>query len=221
MTLNTTTLTAILIGYLCGAIPCGLIVGRIVCKVDIRREGSGNLGATNAIRVLGWGLGILVLVLDISKGILPLLLLKTNLPELEAWLPALGAAAIIGHVFPIFLKFKGGKGVATAAGVILLLHPQAFLIALSLFLITVAATRYVSLASLVATTSLLISYIVLDGPNAAFGTQLPKTLFFILTSTIVFTRHLGNIKRLAHGTESKLGDGPKNSEADLESENGV
>lgn len=216
--MNTTTLTTISLCYLTGAIPFGLILGLLVKKIDLRTQGSGNLGATNAIRVLGWPLGLFILILDISKSAIPLTILKTQIPELEAWLPALGLAAILGHVFPIYLKFKGGKGVATAAGVLLVLHPLSFIIALALFALILTTTRYVSLGSLIATASLLITFILTEGTEHALQEGLPKTLFFILTSTIVFLRHTGNMARLVAGTESKLGDKAKANEPDEESE---
>jgi acyl phosphate:glycerol-3-phosphate acyltransferase len=216
--LNTTTLTTILVSYLCGAIPFGILIGLGLRKIDIRQHGSGNIGATNAIRILGWPLGILILILDISKGALPLIFIKIQFPELEYALPTFGAATILGHVFPITLKFKGGKGVATAAGVILILHPLAFTLALLIFITTLTLTRYVSLSSLLATSSLLISSIALNGLNPAFKEELPKTLFLILTTTIVFWRHLGNMRRLVAGTESQLGDDRGQDHSDPESE---
>lgn len=216
--MNTTVITIIVLCYLIGAIPFGLILGLLVKKIDLRTQGSGNLGATNAIRVLGWPLGLFILVLDISKSAVPLTLLKIQIPELQAWLPALGLAAIVGHVFPVYLKFKGGKGVATAAGVLLVLHPLSFTVALALFALILATTRYVSLGSLIATASLLVTFILSEGPEHAVEQGLPKTLFFILTSTIVFLRHMGNMARLMAGTESKLGDKAKSKEPDEESE---
>lgn len=216
--MNTTTITLLILCYLIGALPFGLILGLLFKKIDLRTRGSGNLGATNAIRVLGWPLGLLILILDISKSAIPLSILKVQIPELEAWIPALGLAAILGHVFPVYLKFKGGKGVATAAGVLLVLHPLSFTIALTLFALILATTRYVSLGSLLATASLLVTFVLSEGPEHALQQGLPKTLFFILTSTIVFLRHMGNMARLVAGTESKLGDKAKPQEPDEESE---
>lgn len=216
--LNYTPIILTLLCYLTGAIPFGLILGLGIKKIDLRKEGSGNLGATNAIRVLGWPLGILILILDISKSALPLTIIHHQYPDLEAWIPAFGLAAILGHVFPLYLKFKGGKGVATAAGVLLVLHPLSFTVALSLFVLIVATTRYVSLGSLTATASLVLTFTLSEGPDHALQQGLPKTLFFILTSAIVFFRHRGNMSRLVAGTESKLGDAAKNKTTDEESE---
>lgn len=199
-----------LLAYLIGSIPFSIILGQSLKGLDLREHGSGNPGATNAIRILGWKIGTLVLLLDISKGIAPLAIAHSLLQNpSESTLVAIGFSAIIGHILSIFLKFKGGKGVATSAGVIACLDPLAFSLALTLFSLTLLLFRYVSLSSLLAVSSLTISSFLIqlsqNQPLQALKIHSPKLAFFSLLSAIVFARHTGNIKRLWNGTENKLG----------------
>lgn len=202
---------AVLAAYLLGAVPFGLLVGRAVRGVDLRAHGSGNLGATNALRVLGKGLGGLVLALDAAKGLLPVLLLPLALGALgrpaPGWLPvALAAAAVLGHVFPVYLRFRGGKGVATSAGAFCALHPLAFAVALATWLLTVLATRIVSLGSILAALALPAAALAFDGPAAAFGPDLlPRTVVLLLAAALVVVRHRANLRRLLAGAEPRLG----------------
>lgn len=208
--------------YLLGALPFGLILGLVFHRVDIRSRGSGNLGATNALRVLGWRAGLATLVLDALKGLGPVLLLPGLVDEpsmlYAVWV---GLAAIVGHVFPVYLKFRGGKGVATSAGVLAVLHPWAFACAFAAFALVVATTRYVALGSLISVLVLSAASLFLEGLEASFGPYRPRTILFLLTCAIVFLRHAGNIKRLLRGTESRLGEpDPPPEDGETESETG-
>lgn len=193
--------------YLVGAIPFGLIVGKLWKGVDIREHGSGNLGATNALRVLGKGAGGGVLVLDAAKGAGPVLLVSGLAPGAPAWAgPLVAGAAVLGHVFPVYLGFRGGKGVATSAGALGALHPAALGVALATFALTVAVTRWVSLGSLLAALALTGGAVALDGPPLAFGAALPRTALFAALTVLVWVRHRANLARLLAGSEPRLGE---------------
>ena len=190
-----------LIAYLAGSIPFAYLAGKAK-GVDLRQHGSGNLGATNAVRVLGPRLGALVYLADTLKGALPVLLLpsRTQTAHPELWAIAFGIAAIIGHVRPIFLKGQGGgKGVATAGGVFFGLAWQPTLIAFFAFVATVAITRYASIGSLTSALVLAVSLLIFRGPT--------DHLFLIscVIGLFVVWTHRGNIARLAKGTEPKIG----------------
>lgn len=217
----TAWLIAILLGYLAGSIPFGLLLGRLK-GIDIRQHGSGNVGATNCGRVLGKTFGLLCFLLDVLKGALPVLLVgwwmgvlgRAEVPVAEtlAWL-AVAVAAVLGHVFPVWLKFKGGKGVATGFGVILGLWPVMTLPALLAgitWAVVAAWKRYVSLASVVAAAALPL-YLI--GVAVALGRPIqqvwPFLLVAILMMLVVVIRHRTNLVRLRQGTEPKLGSTPK------------
>ncbi|MFZ2851442.1 MAG: glycerol-3-phosphate 1-O-acyltransferase PlsY [Leptotrichiaceae bacterium] len=199
------TVLLILIAYVLGSIPNALWVGKTFKNIDVREHGSKNTGSTNAARVLGAKLGIFTLILDILKGALPtylgivlganLLTRITGIDKLD--IIVIGMAAILGHTFSLFLKFKGGKAVATTLGVFLVLVPYAILILLVIFFVIFGLTRYVSLAS-------IISAVVL--PIAVYFTtrHIPLTVLGIIIGLLVIIRHKENIKRLINGTESKL-----------------
>ncbi len=202
-------LTIIIItGYLIGGIPFGYMIGRFR-GVDIFKEGSGNIGATNVGRVLGKKYGILVLLLDFAKGALPVIL-ATNLPvnyyqtiNSGEFGVAAGLAAILGHTFSIYLGFRGGKGVATGAGVIFFLLPIIALISLVVWIGFVLAFRYISVGSLASAISLLITrFLITSLPFAR--PNLVTTIFCLAVAGLVFVRHRGNIKRLFQGTENRL-----------------
>lgn len=197
-----------LLSYLVGAIPFGYLIARWR-GVDILKQGSGNIGATNVGRVLGRPFGILVFLLDFTKGALPALLAKgwTATHELELppdSLPVVAAvAAFLGHLYPIYLHFRGGKGVATAAGAVSVLLPGPALAALLTWLAVVIASRYVSLASLTAAVVLCIFRLVLT-PQPWSADQRILTLFCVIAVTLIFLRHRGNLGRLWHGNENRL-----------------
>ena len=184
----------LLAAYFTGAIPTSYIVGRM-SGVDLRQVGSGNLGATNAFRVLGWRAATPVFIFDIFKGWFPTFFFaRWDASTLELLALAYGAAAILGHVFSIYVRFKGGKGVATSAGVLLALAPLAVLVGLLVWSALVFATGIVSLGSLVAAAVL---------PFVIFAQQGSSPIFFLAVALAVFVifAHRANIKRLLRGEE--------------------
>ena len=192
----------LLLAYVLGSIPFALIAGRLLKGIDLRQFGSGNLGATNVYRTLGAPAAVVVLLLDAAKGAIPAALFaRWFTPSLSVWWSvAFGVAAIVGHVRPVFLRGKGGgKGVATASGVFLALAPAATGIAVAVFIATVAATRFVSLGSLVSAAALPIAMLAMQGPRAPL---LPVAL---AVAAFVFWTHRANIGRLRRGEESRLG----------------
>ncbi|WP_207640841.1 glycerol-3-phosphate 1-O-acyltransferase PlsY [Desulfitibacter alkalitolerans] len=189
-----TIIFLIVVGYLLGSIPSGLIVGKLISGVDIREHGSGNLGGTNAFRVLGVKGGLIVTSADIVKGIIPAYIGLIWMGELGAIIA--GISAIFGHAYPLFASLRGGKSVATGTGVFLVLMPYAIAIAAIVFFITLLTTQYVSLASLLGALTLVIASIALK--ESAW-----KIIISILVVIFVTYRHRGNVKRLLYGTESK------------------
>ncbi|MGH9368685.1 MAG: glycerol-3-phosphate 1-O-acyltransferase PlsY [Thermoanaerobaculia bacterium] len=187
-----------LAGYLLGSISFAVLLVRLRTGKDIRREGSGNAGATNVLRAHGKGLAIAVALADIGKGAAAVFLARmfTADPRVAA---AAGLAAIVGHVFPLFYGFRGGKGVATAVGAFLALSPLATLVCLAAFVLIVAATRYVSLGSVVA--------MCLLPPVAGllFHASRPVVVAAAGTALLIVFKHLDNMKRLARGEERRLG----------------
>jgi len=183
--------------YLIAAIPTGLVLSRMMGSEDVRTQGSGNIGATNVYRVAGKLAGVLTLLGDMLKGLLPLLAVKTWLSPTPEQLGIASAIAIVGHCYPVYLKFKGGKGVATALGIFLVLSPKAVLGALIVFIITVALTRFISLGSVLAAMSAPLLSLMLSYPQPIFL----ATLFI---AALVIWRHRGNIKRLLDGTENRF-----------------
>ncbi len=199
------TVLLILIAYVLGSIPNALWVGKTFKNIDVREHGSKNTGSTNAARVLGAKLGIFTLILDILKGALPtylgivlganLLTRITGIDKLD--IIVIGMAAILGHTFSLFLKFKGGKAVATTLGVFLVLVPYAILILLVVFFVIFGLTKYVSLASVISAIVLPIAVYITTG-------HIPLTILGIIIGLLVIVRHKENIKRLINGTETKL-----------------
>lgn len=192
---------ALVLAYLVGSIPFAYLAGR-ARGVDLRQHGSGNLGATNAVRVLGPAVGIPVFLADILKGFLPVFLLPRIAPTSHATLLALaaGVAAIVGHVRPIFLLGRGGgKGVATATGVFLALVPLATVVTFAIWLLVFAASRYVSLASLVSAVSLPAALVVLG-----WSPRDPVFLAAVLIASFVVYTHRANIRRLRRGEEHRF-----------------
>ena len=202
-----TVLTAIIAAYLIGAIPSGLLIARLFGVKDIRDTGSGNIGATNVLRSLGMKAAIWVYVCDIGKGVLTVFLaplLSQDLLRPDVYYVLVGLATILGHVFPIYLHFKGGKRVATTFGVLLVLMPLETLLAGAVFFGVVWWSKYVSLASIAAG---LTFPIVVTLERTLFG-QEGSNVYWILTIFIglmVPITHLPNIKRLIAGTENRMG----------------
>jgi glycerol-3-phosphate acyltransferase PlsY len=189
---------SILIGYLLGSISFSYLYGKLAKGIDIRNHGSGNAGATNTLRVLGVGPGILVLLLDAAKGVVAVWIAGV-LGGDNLWVPVLaGLAAIVGHNWPVFFNFKGGKGIATTVGVAATLCFLPVLYAGIIAIICIALTRYVSLGSLVLTGLLPILLIVMNRPYEVIWASLLIALF-------AFIRHRSNIVKLIQGKENKLG----------------
>ena len=197
-------LAPIAIGYLCGSLPWGLWLGRGVRGVDVRTLGSGNLGATNVYRSLGPGIGIATLALDMAKGALPVWLvpgspLGIHFPGGPEWCRvAVGGAAIAGHMWSLFARFRGGKGVATTAGVLLALSAFAFGVCLAVFLVTVGLTRFISVGSMLGAVACAVMLGLLRG----FAS--PTALFGALVAVLVILRHRDNIGRLLRGEERRF-----------------
>jgi len=187
----------LIISYLIGAIPTGVLLTRIAGTQDIRKAGSGNIGATNVYRVAGRSLGIMTLLGDILKGALPVLyaLKSGGFGDLQVALVAV--AAFVGHCYPVYLKFKGGKGVATALGIFLVLSPLSVLCALGIFFIVLWKWRYISLSSIMAAAAItpLIYF---------FEDSVPLLAGACFISTIVIFRHRTNIERIKAGTENRF-----------------
>ncbi len=198
------------IAFLAGGIPFGYLVGAAILKDDIRKHGSGNIGATNVARLLGWKWGFVVLFLDALKGLLPTLATKLFLQDRGSdELAGLGAilagiSCIVGHMYPIWLKLRGGKGVATALGVILVIAPMASGVAFVIFLIVFAAGRIVGLASIVSVISFAVAQLIVMGPDMFVLAQLPLTLFSILVPALIVWKHRSNILRMVRGDEQKM-----------------
>lgn len=181
--------------YLLGSIPSGLWIGRKFFQIDIRQHGSGNLGATNSFRILGKKAGTIVLLMDLLKGSISVLLLKQM--DLHGISPLIIALfAVIGHTYPLFANFKGGKAVATFAGVILAYQPVLFLIGLGIFILTLAISKMVSFTSM-----LTISIGVL---LSLYFQDMVLTTIALLADIFIIYRHRTNIQRILNGTEAKV-----------------
>jgi glycerol-3-phosphate acyltransferase PlsY len=193
---------ALALAYISGSIPFALLAGK-ANSIDLRKQGSGNLGATNVFRTLGWKIGVAVFLADAAKGALPVLLLPPRIDSPRdpvLWAIATGVAAIAGHVRPVFLKFgKGGKGVATAAGVFLALAPVPMLVTFAVFVAIVLASGYVSLGSLVSAVLLPILLAV------TLGFRSPLFVVSTIIAAFVFWTHRANIGRLRRGEENRFG----------------
>jgi acyl phosphate:glycerol-3-phosphate acyltransferase len=185
--------------YLLGAIPASYLAGRLTKGVDLRQHGSGNLGATNAFRVLGPAIATPVMIFDVAKGFVPTFFFPSLMGNAHwGWAIAFGAATIMGHVFPIYLGFRGGKGVATASGVFLALAPLAMLVGLTVWIITLLASRMVSLASVIASVALLVALPFSAAPPAV------QALGVAVAAVVIFA-HRANIRRILAGTEHRFG----------------
>ena len=193
---------ALALSYVAGSLPFAWLAGKMA-GVDLRQQGSGNLGATNVYRVLGWKIGLAVFLADALKGALPVLLLPHRIESAidpTLWAIGCGVAAIAGHVRPLFLRFrKGGKGVATAAGVFFALAPIPMLATFSLFVAVVLASGYVSLGSLLSAVVLPTLLLVTQGPRA------PLFVVSLVIAIFVFWTHRSNIGRLRRGEEHRFG----------------
>ncbi len=185
-----------LFGYLLGSVPTGLLLAKFFSKIDPRTVGSKNIGATNIFRTAGKGLGILTLAGDVLKGMIPIAIASwLGLPD--RWIAVAGLSALIGHIFPIFLGFRGGKGVATAMGVYLIVSATAVLIEVFLFLGIVWRWRYVSLGSICCATTIPVLVAFFRSDSKAYF------IVSVIIAALILYRHQENIVRLLQGTENK------------------
>jgi glycerol-3-phosphate acyltransferase PlsY len=192
-------------GYLLGSIPWGVLITRISGRADIRQAGSGNIGATNVARVAGPAAGILTLLLDTAKGFTAVWLAAHYSNDSATWMMIAGLAALAGHCFPLWLKFKGGKGVAAALGVFLALCAPAALAALAVFVLVTAYWKYVSLGSIAAAAAMpLLIYFLWAPPHAP-----PTVIIFgtMAATLLIIYKHDANIQRLVEGVEPKFSTG--------------
>lgn len=199
----TLAIIAIAASYLLGSVSFSIIIARFMGKIDIRQHGSGNAGATNTLRVLGKGPGIAVFLLDIAKGVIAAVIGYALNPYVNDWVPVIcGLAAIIGHNWPIFFRFKGGKGISTTVGAMISLVPLPVVIAGLVAILIIAVTRYVSLGSIIF--AVLLPIILAIG-----GWDQPYIWGAVVVALLAIYRHRKNIVKLLNGTENKLGSRKK------------
>ncbi len=207
----------IILSYIVGSIPTGLLVGRWIKGIDVRTQGSGNIGSTNVMRTLGWKLGLMVQFGDIAKGLIAVLLIarmhygdfpfnnRTPFDDFTVVQIIAGIAAVLGHIFSVFLNFRGGKGINTAAGMLVGIAPIDISIALIVFALVLLSTGYVSLGSLSAATAfpttMFIRFNVFNVDIPSYHTLI---LFSIATTLLLFYAHRANIRRLVHGQENQF-----------------
>ena len=188
------------LSYLLGAIPTSYLVARVCKGIDLREHGSRNLGATNLYRVLGWKYAVPVGLFDAAKGAIPVWLVGSRVPAMSLLPLYCGVAAVVGHVFSVFVRFKGGKGVATASGVVLALAPWALLAVLLVWGAVVWLTGYVSLGSVLSAALFPVAAYFLDQ-----GSRGPVLAVEIALATFIIWKHRANLRRLAAGTENRFG----------------
>ena len=193
----------LLLSYLAGSFPSAWLAGRLAGIGDIREKGSGNAGATNTLRLLGWGYALPVLAVDAFKGAAAVLLISGLAGQDLAPRILAAAGALLGHAFPVFLGFRGGKGVATGAAALVAMAPAILPPCLALFVLVVTTTGYVSLASMVAALAILPSYLLL-GPTLGSATDPGLAVFLGITTLLVLALHRRNILRLLSGTEARM-----------------
>jgi acyl phosphate:glycerol-3-phosphate acyltransferase len=186
--------------YLIGAIPTSYVAARMFGGIDLRQHGSKNLGATNLYRVLGWRFALPVGLIDAAKGAIPVLLFAPLASDSELFALVCGITAVVGHVYSVFVRFKGGKGVATAAGVMLALTPVALAVSLVVWLVLVYLTGYVSVGSIASAAIFPLAVYLLEHPST------PEILWLdVGVAAGIIWLHRGNIQRLLHGTENRFG----------------
>jgi glycerol-3-phosphate acyltransferase PlsY len=191
------TLLLLIFAYLLGSVPTGVILARAFSEVDPRTQGSKNIGATNIYRTAGKKLGVITLLGDILKGLIPVVITRSALDS-HFWIGAVALAAFLGHLYPIYLKFKGGKGIATALGAFLALAPLAAILSFLVFAAVVYKSRYISLGSLTATAAFPVFLALLHS-------QAIYIPFAVIIGALIFYRHRENIQRLRAGKENKFG----------------
>lgn len=190
----------LLFSYLLGSIPNALWIGKVFKNMDIREYGSGNLGSTNAARVLGYRYGILTLMLDVLKGLIPVYLVTLYYPDKNILHVLVAMSCIIGHSYSVFINFQGGKAVATSLGVVIIISPKSVLFLLGLFFMIVLITGYVSVASMSVASILPITVYIFNNKDIDY------TLFAIFIAILVVYRHKSNIVNLLNGKEAKFTD---------------
>jgi glycerol-3-phosphate acyltransferase PlsY len=198
------TFLLLIFAYLMGSIPTGVILARVFGGVDPRTQGSRNIGATNVFRTAGKKLGVITLLGDILKGLIPVAIARGSLDS-YFWIGAVALVAFLGHLYPIFLKFKGGKGIATGLGVFLALSPLPAILSFVVFAAVVYKWRFISLGSLTATAAFPI-FLALLNPHRVY------ILFAVIIGVLIFYRHRENIERLLSGKESRFGEKAKPAE---------
>ena len=195
----TTEMALVALAYVFGSLPTAYLLVRLMTGKDVRASGSGNVGATNALRAAGWKVGVVVTVIDLLKGAIPVWLMSRFNPE-SAWVAAAMLAAVLGHCYPVWLKFKGGKGVATCFGAFLVIAPLSALAALGLWILVLVISRWVALASMVASASFPLILKLVDHPD------LVTLVSVSAAAVIIILRHSSNIRGILTGTEIKTSD---------------
>jgi len=198
----------ILLSYLLGSFPTAIVTGKLLRGIDVRQHGSGNAGATNVFRVLGWKAGLFVLLVDMAKGFVATVLVYKLAVGAVAVQPVVlqiiaGMSAVFGHIWTVFAGFKGGKGVGTGAGMIVGLVPQAVLAGLIVFIIVFATTRYVSLGSITASLTIPV-FLFLQKYAFHQPVQTPILILGMLVPVLILYTHRSNIQRLLQGTENRI-----------------
>jgi len=206
-TISLSTIGIPIVAYVLGSIPFGLLFTRLFGSGDVRKSGSGNIGATNVARVAGPLPALLTLLFDIAKGAAPVWIAERITGESATWMMVAALAALLGHCFPIWLKFRGGKGVATAAGAFLVLCPPALLGSIILFLLVLYFWRYVSLASIAASAAMPLLIYLLWAPHHA--PPFIVTFGALAAAMVIIYKHDANIQRLVQDEESKFTFGKK------------
>jgi len=201
---NMTYIIIFIGAYLFGATPWGFIIGKMK-GMDIRKHGSGNIGATNVTRTLGGGLGKLCFLLDTLKGFIPVFMASMMVKDsqVDSAMIVATLATVLGHMFPVYLKFKGGKGISTTGGALLALAPGAFICSALIWVISFKTSRYVSLASIIAAATLPLNAWLLNLTGLT-KTTMPLIIFLAILGLLAVIRHISNIKRLLNGTESRF-----------------
>ena len=189
----------VLCAYLLGSLPTALLVVRLMTGEDVRRKGSGNVGATNALRAAGWKAGVAVTLIDVAKGVLAVWLIQRYNPE-SSWVSAAMLAVVVGHCYPVWLKFRGGKGVAAGFGAFLVIEPISALAILVVWFLVLAISRWVALASMVASAVFPLALKLIGEPDMV-------TLISVSAAAVlIIFRHSSNIRKMLAGEEVKIGD---------------
>ena len=189
----------VLTAYLLGSLPTALLLVRLVTGEDVRRKGSGNVGATNALRAAGWKAGVAVTLIDVAKGAVSVWLMQRYNPE-SGWVAAAMLAVVIGHCYPVWLKFRGGKGVAAGFGAFVVIAPLSALAALGVWVVVLVVSRWVALASMVASAVFPLALKLIDRPDTV-------TLVSVSAAAVlIIFRHSSNICNMLSGEEVKVGD---------------